>query len=138
MLKVSIATPQRRVVSGLSAKSVTLPTSKGEITILPDHISLISTIGIGVLVIDRADGKKEVASIANGFLQVFNNEVIIAADRLELAHEIDIERARRAQKKAEEAMLARTTFLENIDKWEKKYLRSQARIMAAQYLLPPH
>jgi F-type H+-transporting ATPase subunit epsilon len=43
MLNLEIVTPERKVVD-LQADSVTVPTAKGEIGILPNHAPLISTL----------------------------------------------------------------------------------------------
>lgn len=138
MIKLSIATPDRRVIGGIKVKSITVPAECGEITILPGHAPLISTLGIGVLVFEGEDNKREVAAISHGFLQVNQDEVIILADRLELAHEIDLERARRAQEKAAERLKAKETFEEDFEKWRVKLDRSENRQYVAQHLLPPH
>lgn len=142
MMKLNIATPNRRVASGVNIQSVTVPGEKGEMTILPGHAALISTLGTGVLSFIQESGKREVAALSRGFVQVNNDEIIVLADRLELAHEIDVERAKRAQAKAEEALRAKEHFEENMEAWIKKMLEKLQRALirqeAAQFLLPPH
>ncbi|MBI2605460.1 MAG: ATP synthase F1 subunit epsilon [Deltaproteobacteria bacterium] len=141
-MKLSIATPDRRVAAGVHIQSVTVPGEKGEMTILPGHAALISTLGIGVFSFVQESGKREVAALSRGFVQVNNDEIIVLADRLELAHEIDVERAKRAQAKAEEALRARERFQEDMEAWTKKMQEKLQRALirqeAAQFLLPPH
>lgn len=129
-----IATPDRKVLSGTEVKSVTLPGGKGEMTVLPGHADLISTIGVGILSFETDSGKKETAAIAHGFVQIKNDEVSILAERVEMSNEIDIERAKRAEEKAQEALKAKGSFEEDHQKWVAKLDRARMRQLAAQYL----
>lgn len=138
MLTLSIVTPDRRVVGPVSVQSVTLPGAKGEMTILPGHARLLSTMDIGVLVFERDGGKKEFAAVSEGFVEVNTDKVTVLAETLELAHEIDVDRARRAQTLAEEKLKAKEHFEEGMEAWQKKLQRAMIRLQAAEFLLPPH
>lgn len=138
MLKLSIVTPERRVVGPVEVSSVTLPGAKGEMTILPGHARLLGTMDTGILVFEMSSGKREVAAVSEGFVEVHHDKVTVLAERLELAHEIDVDRARRDQQQAEEQLKAKDVFEQDMEKWQQRLQRAYVRLQAAQYLLPPH
>lgn len=142
MLKLFISTPGKQFASGINVTSVTVPGAYGEMTILEGHATLISTIGHGILFFETEDKKKNVAAVSRGFVQVSKDVVTILADRLEMANEISLERAKKAQAKAEAALSAKEQFDTDIEKWQEKWQeklqRSMIRQQAAQFLLPPH
>ncbi len=102
-IKFSIITPERKVFEDV-VDSVSLPTKNGEITILPHHIPLISTIIPGEVKIRK--GEEEIPLVvAGGFVEVKgSSEVIVLADAAERVEEIDIERAEQARRRAEQLM----------------------------------
>jgi F-type H+-transporting ATPase subunit epsilon len=138
MLTLSIVTPDRRVVGPVEVQSVTLPAANGEITVLPGHARLLSLMDTGVLAFERDAGRREYAAVSSGFVEVHNDKVTVLADTLEMAQEIDVDRARRAQTKSEERLKAKEHFEENLMKWQRKLQRSLIRQQTAEYLLPPH
>ena len=75
----------------------------GEITVLPNHIPLISVLTPGELIVKKANVIK-VISVSGGFIEVQAEKVVVLADTAERAEEIDIKRAEEAKKRAEEAM----------------------------------
>lgn len=103
LLKFKIVTPEKIVYEN-EISQVSIPTTTGEITILPHHIPLISSLQAGEMKIKDAMGEQTLA-VAGGFVEVRpNNEVVILADNAERAEEIDLDRAEAAHKRAEEAM----------------------------------
>jgi len=103
MIKFKIVTPEK-VVYEDEIIQVTIPTIDGEITVLENHIPLVSVLKSGDLIIKDKDGEHHMA-VAGGFLEVnANNEIVILADNAERAGEIDLERAEEARKRAEEQM----------------------------------
>ena len=105
---VKIVTPEK-VVYEKNVYQVSIPTTTGEITILPFHIPLISVVATGELKIKDKDGDHIVA-IAGGFMEVRGkNEVVILANNAETATEIDVERAESAKQRAAEQMKAAKT-----------------------------
>ncbi|MEK7558181.1 MAG: ATP synthase F1 subunit epsilon [Patescibacteria group bacterium] len=100
-INFEIVTPER-VVLKEEILQITLPTKAGEITVLPNHIPLVSSLMPGVIYIKKKNGESEIISISGGFLEVLKNKVVILADTAERAEEINIERAAEAHRRAEE------------------------------------
>ncbi|MFH1286890.1 MAG: ATP synthase F1 subunit epsilon [Candidatus Magasanikbacteria bacterium] len=99
MINFRIATPES-VVYEDEISQVSIPTTSGEITVLPGHIPLVSVIQSGELKFSDKEGDHKFA-IAGGFVEVRGkDEVIILANNAERAEEIDIERAEEARKRA--------------------------------------
>lgn len=102
-IKFEIVTPEK-VVLREDASQVTAPTKTGEITILPNHIPLVSSLMPGVIEIVKKDGQRDVISVAGGFIEVLKEKVVILADVAERAEDIDITRAEEAHQRAEESL----------------------------------
>ncbi len=66
------------------AKSVTLPSISGEITILPHHISLLSGLEKGKVKFAPCEGAKVVIEISSGFVRFVNNECILTIEEIKL------------------------------------------------------
>lgn len=71
--------------------SVTLPSSDGEIGILPDHASYCGVLGTGALTFSR-HGKltTERVVISEGFCRFNDNQLTILADLVDKPDEIDL------------------------------------------------
>lgn len=105
MINFKIATPEA-VIYEDEVFQVSIPTTSGEITVLPGHIPLVSVIRAGELKIKDKEGEHPIA-IAGGFVEVKGpREIVILADNAERAEAIDIERAEAARKRAEEQIEA--------------------------------
>jgi len=98
-----IITPEREVFSD-EVDQVSLMTSEGEITVMPDHIPLISILQPSELKYKK-DGEENVLAISGGFVEVRgDNQLVVLGDTVEMAEEIDVKRAEEAQKRAKQAM----------------------------------
>lgn len=100
LIKFKIVTPERTVFES-EINQVTLPTQEGEITVLPNHIPLISVLVPGELLIKKENDEIAMA-VSGGMIEVQKNEITILADTAERAEEIDLARAEEARKKAEQ------------------------------------
>ncbi len=103
---LEVITPDRIVLSDPDIVSVTAPGSEGYLGMLANHAPLMTELKIGKLDLRRRDGTKDAMAIAGGFLEVFENKVSVLAESAELASEIDVERAERSVKRAEERLAA--------------------------------
>lgn len=102
-MKFKIVTPDR-VLLEQEVDSVTVPTETGEITILKNHIPLVSNLKPGELKFASGNDAQYFA-VSGGFLEVRDTgEVIVLADTAEFGHEIDPDRAGKARETAQQLM----------------------------------
>lgn len=102
MINLEVVTPEKKVVD-LKVDSVTVPTAKGQIGILPRHAPLISTLRPGMLTYSH-EGKNDSMVVAGGFIEVNDDTVSILADIVESKAEIDLESARSEREQAEKVL----------------------------------
>ena len=97
-----VVTPERKILSTQAFEAV-IPGSEGYFGVLPGHAPLLTRLGIGELSYRDAAGWHYLAA-ADGAVEVLPDRVTIIAAICEAAREIDVERARLAKQRAEEAM----------------------------------
>jgi len=97
---LQIVTPSR-VVYKAEAVSVSAPGSNGGFQILYNHAPFVSALEVGRIKVMKQNGSEDVYATAGGFLEVRNNAVVVLADSVELASEIDRQRAVAARERAE-------------------------------------
>ena len=140
-LSLEVVTPHRTVLVE-DVDSVTLPGIEGELGILPEHIPLLTTLDTGIISYNKnSSGKTLAIAVHWGYAQVEGNSVRVLAELAETADEIDIERAKDAEKKAKDILLtdAPTTSSweegeSRQNKYESKLKRSIVRQKVAQFL----
>jgi len=104
-LKLKIVTPEKLILEEM-VDQVSLPTTEGEITILPNHIPLIAGLASGD-VVAFASGEQIPMAVVGGFLEVKKNEkgqteVAVLADFAENVSEISDAAIIQAKARAEE------------------------------------
>ncbi len=99
-IDLTIVTPERAVVHE-EVDELQIPGSEGYFGVLPGHAPLFSELRVGE-VSYRKGSRWTFLAVAWGFVEVLPNQVRLLAETAERAHEIDVERARRAKQRAEE------------------------------------
>lgn len=104
-LKLKIVTPERLVLEEM-VDQVSLPTTLGEITILPDHVPLITGLSSGD-VVAFIEGEHVPMAVVGGFVEVRQNEkgiteVAVLADFAEHLSELSDVVIEKAKLRAEE------------------------------------
>ena len=100
---LQIVTPDRMVYDGESPKII-VRTVNGDVCILPRHIDYAVPLAIGEARITDEKGETRVAACNSGMLSVHGNEVRLVAVTFEWADDIDLERAKRAETTAQQAL----------------------------------
>ncbi len=77
-IRLSIVTPNGEIFND-DVKTVTLPGKEGEFGVLPEHSSLVSSLTVGVIVIEKANSTEAVA-INWGHVKVDEKSVDVLAD----------------------------------------------------------
>lgn len=98
--RLKIIAPERIFFEG-DVPFVEFRTTEGEIGIYPGHIPLTSIIAPGVVRIHTESGEIKEAALLEGFTEILPKEVVILAETVEWPDEIDVNRAKEAQIRAE-------------------------------------
>ncbi len=104
-LKLKIITPEKLVLEEM-VDQVSLPTTLGEITVLPEHIPLITSLASGDIVA-LVNGEYVPMAVVGGFIEVKQDEkgittVAVLADFAEHLTELTDEKIEKAKTRAEE------------------------------------
>lgn len=129
-LKLEIVTPQEKVYSE-DVDSVTLPTTTGEIGILPGHIPLITEVKAGELGVIK-EGQLDLLAVDNGFAEIYGDTVSVLTEAAIDIEDIDLASAEAAQRRAEEAL--RKAKEENLDPDEVEALEAKIRFALVQQM----
>lgn len=125
-LILSIVTPEKLLVSE-EVDQVNVPGSEGDMGILYDHTPILTNLRSGQLSYEK-DGETIALVVSGGYLEVTDNRVTILAETGEFVHEIDRERAERAQAQAEELLGKTDLSEEEFIETQKKLFRAIARL----------
>lgn len=101
-LRLEMVTPYKHVLSE-EVDEVTAPGTVGEFGILPGHTPMLTTLKIGELSYRQGSEAFHVA-VNWGFVEVEDDKVTVLVETAEPADEIDLERAKAAVGRAEEAL----------------------------------
>lgn len=102
MFKLTVVTPEKRLVLNQEIDEVTVPGELGELNILPGHAPLITTLETGILSWKlKGSTHAEKAVVSWGYCQVTPQGVDILADIADLPNEVDVEEASKLLAEAE-------------------------------------
>ena len=128
MFTLTLVTPQKKLVTDLEIDEIFVPAYKGELNILPGHAPLLTTLETGVLRYRTKESNKlKKVAISWGYCEVFPHGVNILAETAEQPKDIDIDRVKVAQKKSEELLVEGQLNMDEIEKFQRKYIRSLVR-----------
>lgn len=115
-LQLDITTPEGIIFTD-DVDELIIPTTEGEVGILPGHIPIFTRVKAGEIRVKKGNQTYFLASMG-GFLEVLNNNVNVLADYAVRAESIEVARVEEAKKRAEKLLL------------EKKDKREQALVQA--------
>ncbi len=129
-LTLEIVTPEARVYSD-TIDTVVIPTTQGEIGILPGHIPLLTRVEHGELRVLK-DGQESRLAIGNGFAQIEGDTVSVLAEQAIIEAKIDEKLVEEALKRAEEDL---KNAPKDVDASELERLQSAIRFAGVQLAL---
>jgi len=103
-LQVQVVSPERILWSGEADMVIARTLGGGDIAFLTGHAPFVGALDVGKVVVRPPEGNDELVAVHGGFVEVSNDRLTILSDVAELASQIDVERARRAQERAETAL----------------------------------
>jgi len=128
-MNIEIVTPEAKVYEDL-IDSVVMPTTSGEIDILPGHIPIVTEVMAGELIVSQS-GTRQSLAISKGFAQCVGDKISILAEDAIHIDEIDESAVEEAQKRAENALAT----MEKMSDEEVAMLETQIAYARAQILV---
>jgi F-type H+-transporting ATPase subunit epsilon len=129
-IEFKIVTPERIVFED-SVDAVILPTVDGEITVLPNHIPLVSLLAAGVLRIKKGAEETPLA-VSSGVIEVDGKRVVVLADTAERADELEEEKIEKAREAAQKLMTEKRADAEGFTEATAALERELARLKVAR------
>ena len=126
--ELKIVTPEGPAFTG-QVQSLRLPGVDGDFGILGRHAPLLSALQAGVVEVVDGSGQKNVYAVGDGFVEVGGGHVSLLTDFVNLAGEVDVERAEKARERAKERLRQTGTELD-LPRAEAALGRAIARLSA--------
>jgi F-type H+-transporting ATPase subunit epsilon len=101
--RLTVLTEEKAVIDE-TVNSITVPGTEGYLGVLRNHAALVTALQPGVLTVTPLDGDPRIFAVSGGFIEINRNTATVLADTLELATEIDRDRAEQAAKRAQERL----------------------------------
>ena len=105
-LHVEVVSPERILWTGEAQLVLARTLGGGDIAFLTGHAPFVGALDIHTVVVRAEDGTDEVIAVHGGFIEVSHDRVTVLSDVAEVSSQIDVERARAAQERAEAATRA--------------------------------
>jgi len=99
-IMLEVVTPEKQVVSE-EAKIVVAPGSLGEFGVLVGHTPFLTTLKLGSIRYQDANGTERVIFVSGGFAEALPDKVTVLAESAERRRDIDTQRAKAALARAE-------------------------------------
>jgi F-type H+-transporting ATPase subunit epsilon len=126
---VDILTPSKVIAKNLPAESLLIPTEGGQINVLENHTHIVTKLATGELTVFGGSGDADrFFTITAGVCKVLDDKVVILSQVSEENKDIDVERAKRSLKNAEEKLNNESLSDDERTKYQRKTERSQLRI----------
>ena len=128
-LILEIVTPEARVYSD-TIDTVVIPTTEGEVGILPGHIPLLSQVEHGELRVTK-NGQTHWLAVSGGFVEVEDDRVHVLAEHAITEEKIDETAVENALKRAEEQLRE----AKHLDPAQYEHLQNLIRYSGTQLAL---
>ena len=128
-MNLEIVTPEAKVYED-TIDSIVMPTTSGEIDILPGHIPLVTEVEPGEIIVSKS-GESQSLAISKGFAQCVGDKISILAENAIHIDEIDESAVESAQRRAEESLAT----MEKMTDEEIAMLETQIAYARAQILV---
>ena len=125
-LTLEIVTPEARVYSD-TIDTVVIPSTSGEIGILPGHIPLLTQIEHGELRVTK-NGLTTLLAVSGGFAEIEGDHIHVLAENAITEEKIDENAVEAALKRAEDELRA----AKDIDPQQYEHLQNLVRYSGAQ------
>ncbi len=102
-IRLEVVTPQKEVVNE-EAQIIVAPGELGQFGVLVGHTPFMTSLQVGTVRYNDTQGVEHCVFVSGGFAEALPDKVTVLAESAERRCDIDIDRARSAQERAEKRL----------------------------------
>ncbi len=102
-IRLEVVTPQKEVVNE-EVQIIVAPGELGQFGVLVGHTPFMTSLQVGTVRYNDAQGTEHLVFVSGGFAEALPDKVTVLAESAERRGDIDLERARSAQERAEKRL----------------------------------
>ncbi len=133
-MRLTLVTPEKKILTGQEVESVVVPAFRGELNILDGHTPLITTLDTGIMKwkVKGAD-RFQYAVVSWGYCEVFPNGVDILAETINLPEDINLDQMQAYVTKAKNRLATESLTDEEYESLSHGIKRSEADVEVIKY-----
>ncbi len=128
-MKLRVVTPARPIVDAETAE-VTAPGEVGEFGVLPEHVTFLGGLDVGILSYVEKGQQRQVV-VCGGYAEVCDDVLTVLADEAEFPEEIDAAEASAELARVEQALETGSEDPAEVDSLLRQLKKAQTRVAAA-------
>lgn len=133
-MKMTLLTPEKRVLTGADVESVVVPAYRGELNILEGHTPLVTTLDTGIMRWKvKGQDRFHYAVISWGYCEVYPNGIDILAETADLPEDINLTDAEAYVQKAKTRLAAESLNDTDFADLARSIKRGEANIEVTKY-----
>ena len=138
-MKLTLVTPEKKILTGQEVESILVPAYRGELNILEGHTPLVTTLETGIMRWKiKGEDRFHYAVVSWGYAEVFPNGVDILADIADLPEDINVEEAQKYLNDAKTKVTAAALTEDDYENLYRGIRRVEAGIdLASNYNTSP-
>jgi F-type H+-transporting ATPase subunit epsilon len=133
-MKMTLVTPEKKILTGTEVESVLVPAYRGELNILDGHTPLITTLDTGIMRWKtKGSDRFNYAVISWGYCEVYPNGIDILAEMADLPEDVNLTEAQAYIEKAKARMATESLSDEEYANMARTVKRGEAGIEVTKY-----
>ncbi len=133
-MKMTLLTPEKRVLTGAEVDSVVLPAHRGELNVLEGHTPLVTTLDTGIMRWKlKGSDRFQYAVISWGYCEVYPNGIDILAETADLPEDINLADAQAYIEKAKSRLATESLNDADFEDLARSIKRSEAGLEVSKY-----
>lgn len=126
-MKLTIVTPEKKILTGQEVESLVVPAYRGELNILDGHTPLVTSLDTGIMRWKlKGQDKYHYAVISWGYCEVFPNGVDILADAADLQDDVNLDECQKYMEEAKKRISTESLSDEDYENLTRGIKRAEA------------
>lgn len=133
-MRLTLVTPEKKILTGQEVESVVVPAYRGELNILDGHTPLITTLDTGIMKWKiKGEDRFHYAVVSWGYCEVFPNGVDILAETANLPEDVNLDEMKAYVDKAKNRLATESLTDDEYENLSRGIKRSEADTELLKY-----